>query len=481
MYSHYVNNIYQQPTVTLKPNFYAQTAPQIPSTTAIETNEGLFVIPYYNLGIAMNERKYFQLLLEASHIKVLGLGYKIRKSTMLTENIASRASTAFLENTFENSPCLMIYEDTGHLFDESVGYKGGATATVAAVRGFDGTHNLDTFTFNLNNLPATTERCGAVWPDTQAAGSLLNVSMFTGADPNTTAVQIGNGIPLSMEDEIPSSLMTENEKKSYMWVNPNPQWHSNTNHISGWANRDPRHYWPTTRDEALRQAYRGSLYPLNTDNAIRGGPKAVAADMATDLTAPDVTCEQGAYSDRPPIHYLKVQPLLGPNGPMTIVVNVWIEYMIDLEIKCEGLLNPYGMRFPTANIGGFVHSTNQAEARKFNIWDVRQTTGGSEHFLTIPAYGADGDGGGGGFDGGSFGARRVRTGQDGSMSHSMSFQGGSSNGSGLSSANKRHRTDERPDPYPGRQGPPTTSDPDADRLGPPPPQAEAQPTSEAQA
>lgn len=364
-YSHYVTNTGQVPTITSRANFFGGT-----TNTAIQFDEGLFVIPYYNLGIAMNPREYNQLRAQGNQIRILEMGYEISNMTVLQENIVARTASTNIENVFQNRPALVIYEDDKHTFDEVVGYQTGTTAGTAFCRVFNEQTPIPTFTNDLNRFTALTADCTSPWPTTQASGTLKRSSFFV---PAPTANAVSTSYPLVLEDVIPSKLLYEGKTHKHTWKNPRPVWHAIRTHGASNGSSGTANIWlPPSRGGALRTAYQGQSLTYMSDNSFIG---TTVAQHPGGVAGAD-----HVIISNPPIHYVKGMPIMGPDGILTIVYNLWIDYHITVEVTQEGEVPILGWTFGTTTTA----PTNASVATPWCLGDIRHTFGENLAVTTLP-------------------------------------------------------------------------------------------------
>lgn len=224
---------------------------------------------------------------------------------------------------------------------------------------------IPTFTSKLNALTDIGDM-GTPWPAKQSEGKMLTCAFY---ESNSATTHIHAIIPFAVEDVLPSMALSEGDTWEHIWVNPNPEWHSASDHPGGWLNRQPGNGWYTNRANALRASYLGNLQPRNCDNAmITQGGNPTTGNRLQPMTQSFAN----GYMNNPPIHYLKVQPLQGPEGILTIVANVWIDYHMKIEIINKG--NHPQLGFHVGN--NFTPDNNEA-IRNMSTYDARQCTGGA--------------------------------------------------------------------------------------------------------
>lgn len=335
-FEHYITNANAVPAVTtvtnLVPGIYA----------GLENHEGLYNVPYHNLGIAFTISQFYRTMQVNDAIKINKMGFTIKKVTVLQENLTTRNATTFLENTFNSRVSCFMYVDGQHRFDNLVGQP-GLTDSVSPGQFNPALANPQAAypsfaavcpTPIANGPTMFANACTApCWASSQFAGSLQNCSIYY--------QNLGDGSPWTMHNVIPAHEFGEPMKghKSFTWTNPQPTWER----ITGYGYRISRNddfSRPTdtsngipmfsSRERALSMVYRGTILRQTTDDSI-----AITANRnepvygADEFGANAVTDE--SYS--PPYVYLKVEPIEGPTGPITIVVRLIIEYFLEVEVR----------------------------------------------------------------------------------------------------------------------------------------------------
>lgn len=389
-YQHYINNTNSAPNFTARTLFNVGTTPT--PLPGIEWNEGLFPIPYYNLGAALDPGKYSREFANVGRVKLLSLGYTIKKISVMQETLTTRGSTTVVENTFEGKPFFMRFRDRQHLFDQCVGYAGATTAVQAGCMAYtESSQNaqgiayagvMPTFT-NVNQLypgNASSSNMVVQWPASQAQGNMKQASFYVRV-PNTnsegTAVAPGGDglVPgdggtgvspvapascyLSILDYIDCDVLSEQDEISFTWHNRLPAWRNTTRQdqltfgslalqtgqLGTIANG-----WPANRVAALSEPYRLSLANEVED---WGEGTLVSSQGSLYLDNPNIPpSDANNFSDvRPEVHYLKMNPVYGPVGQITLVGYLVIEYHMTLELEDAAYTFPLQNMF-TYNVTG---------------------------------------------------------------------------------------------------------------------------------
>lgn len=381
----YINNENGVPAVRTVTNL-------VPGNYAgLENHENLYVVPYHNRGIAIWPAQFYRLVQTNDAIQVLEMGFEIKKVTILQENLTTRASTAILENTFQSRPSIYMYVDDEHIFDNAVGepeltsyltdnaFNPAMGDPISPYPSFSAVYPTRV-TSNANMFDdAATAPC---WASTQQAGSLINCSMYYQNQ--------GDDTPWTMHDALPAHEFGEpvGPGKRFVWKNPKPEWEriqgysyrinkeTEFSRITDTSNGNP--LWGS-RDRALSMVYRGTTLPETTDDAVQ-----VTADREIPERSSDQYGSQGPMSTSysPPYVYLKVEPLNGPNSPMTIVVRLMMEYFIKVRVK-QDTTTPMWIQPTPANTGNnntiiIQHNLTFANPRKHvglgsqTEWDASQ-------------------------------------------------------------------------------------------------------------
>lgn len=351
-FEHYITNANGVPAVTTVTNM-------VPGIYAgLENHEGLYVVPYHNVGIAFTINQFYRTMQVNDKIKINKMGFTIKKVTVLQENLTTRASTAILENTFNSRVSCFMYVDSDHVFDNLVGQP-GLTDSVSPGQFNPALANPQAAYPSfaavcptpLSNGPtmfanAATAPC---WAATQFAGSLQNCSIYY--------QNLGDGSPWTMHNVIPAHEFGEpiQGHKSFTWINPEPTWeriqgygyrisrNDDFSRITDTSNGIPMY---ASRERALSMVYRGTILRQTTDDSITiGAVRNEPVYTSDEYGANSVTAD----SYNPPYVYLKVEPIEGPTGPMTIVVRLIIEYFIEVEV-CQDSTTPAWVQTTPVNL-----------------------------------------------------------------------------------------------------------------------------------
>lgn len=340
-FEHYITNANGIPAVTTVTNL-------VPGVYAgLENHEGLYVIPYHNVGIAFTINQFYRTMQVNDKIKINKMGFNIKKVTILQENLTTRAQTAILENTYNSRVSCFMYVDDEHIFN-LVGQP-GLTDSISAGQFNPALGNPQAAYPSfaavcptpLTNGPTMFQNAATApcWASTQFAGSLQNCSIYY--------QNLGDGSPWTMHNVIPALEFGEPDspRKSFTWENPDPTWER----ITGYGYRISRNddfSRPTdtsngiplygSRERALSMVYRGTILRQTTDDSI-----AITTNRNEPVYSSD---EYGAQSTTskswsPPNVFLKVEPIEGPTGPITIVVRLIIQYFIEVEV-CQDSTTP---------------------------------------------------------------------------------------------------------------------------------------------
>lgn len=351
----------------------------IGTTPAREFTEGASSIPYQNLGIAMTAAQYAFFTAGCNRVKVHGMGYDIKKITVLQENITTRAQASVLENTFQSRPSVLLFSDKAHQWDEVVGIAG---LTAAGARTGSNSSNprlmtaligLPTFTANFNNDSAA-GTCSFMYPGSLVDGGLPEVSFYM----LNGQVELGSQ-RMYLEDSINPRVLGEGMKHSFEWINPKPQWHKSgsypyngtiTTNGTTQANKGSG-YWPSSRATALNTYYKGSLFDQTSDNAYDSTQATTTAGRRAGL---DTKGNHDWAADLvPPYQYIKMPPVWGPTSKMNFTTELWIEYWIDLEWDSRGILNMSQNLWPAnASMANNVFSSTTG------MMDLRSTFGAAQ-------------------------------------------------------------------------------------------------------
>nr|WAQ80632.1 MAG: hypothetical protein [Parvoviridae sp.] len=347
-YIHYISNDGAQPAHA-PINWHNGTADDV----CDQSMEGLVAIPYDNVGVAIPPSSYATMLTDIGRVQVLSLGYTCKRITTLQENLVSRASSTIMENVFESKPYLMRYIDYEHMLDNYVGrtvYPSAEQNGVLMAQQQHASSNRVTpyrpsFAYGNNAFLDP-------YPNTQVDGSLDKTAWYIQQcnyppplDPLVPhpLVRPGGFIALDLFD---TDIITENDTFGHTWHNPSPQWHSTcTQPMTYRLVTDPTpptgaireswiHAFPSTRVEALTHAYRATLQDDNQDvntDQIESLYSAQPGIASTDNDNPPFnTCSSDF---RPPVNYLKMPPIKGPTGDLSLVAQLIVEYTCTLKFE----------------------------------------------------------------------------------------------------------------------------------------------------
>lgn len=340
-YSQYIDSSSNEGESTERLLFFGPTT----GTPVREFSDGSSSIPYQNLGIAMTPTQYALFTAHCNQVKVHGLGYEIKKITILQENLTTRAQGTILENTFQSRPSVLVFPDRTHMLDEVVGVKGltaagsGTGSNTGNPRLMRSLLGLPTLATAMNN-DASIGTLSFIYPGSQADGGMPEVSWYmTNGEANLRDAR------WYLDDIINPVVLGEGEKHRFEWKNPNPQWHkSGIQPWKGMCNSNaatpspftPGGYWPSSRESALGFYYKGSSFDQVADNAYDS--TGTNATQARRAGLPTKGQDHWTGDTVPPYHYIKLPPLFGPTSKMNFTVELWIEYFIDLEWRTTGLL-----------------------------------------------------------------------------------------------------------------------------------------------
>lgn len=351
----------------------------IGTTPAREFRDGSSSIPYQNLGIAMTAAQYNMFTAGCNMVKVHSLGYEIKKITVLQENLAPRAGSTVIENTFQSRPSVLLFPDTKHMWDEVVGISGltamGARTgrNTSQPRLMTATLGLPTLATAVNN-DATTGTWSFTYGGSQTDGGLPEVSWYMVNGQTELSSQ-----RMYLDDTINPVVLGEGKKHSFKWINPAPQWHKSGSYpyngtivTNGTAQANKAAgYWPSTRADALGTYYKGSLFDQTADNAYDSTQATVTAGRRAGLDTKGSHTWMGDHV--PPYNYIKLPPLWGPEGKMNFTVELWIEFTADLEWHSAGILAFSNNLWP-----GNASVTNTSFSATTGMMDLRNTFGASQ-------------------------------------------------------------------------------------------------------
>lgn len=140
-YEHYISNNmdaygYIEDTITGPPN----------STNAFMIDEGWHLIPYWNPAISMTGIEWNTITAVAGAVKILHLGFKIKKSMIMRNEVTHSGSTTQIQSSFASQPYIEVFRDRLHKYDDFVCPRPATSATIPKPTG-----GYPTFFVNCNN------------------------------------------------------------------------------------------------------------------------------------------------------------------------------------------------------------------------------------------------------------------------------------------------------------------------------------------
>lgn len=268
-------------------NNNASTTPLFEQTGGFDTySQGWAHIDYTRLASSMTVADRDTLRISAAKYRVKEQGFRIKKCNLIQQTVVTNTLTTNITNSFVQVPTIMVFKDTHHDLYEA--------------------------TYDVDTVMATTS--DPIWAQTTKKSN-TDMTMpfaptFTNGELIYTKISLPNTAPTN--DQTSNfdilwggdiSLLGTGEQYGYTWNNDKKVWFT-PNMLATTAA-------PGTRNEFVDTM---SLI----DNTVQ-----MYNEASTNLPDEDVS---------PPLmHLLRVPPLRDTLGPISIGVELWIEYFCIIE------------------------------------------------------------------------------------------------------------------------------------------------------
>ena len=420
-YCHYISNVGSTPSqVPLQVKAYAKAIPNSAGQTFCNYYyEGAYVVPYHNCAVSTMPRHWITDFMNADKVRIRSFGFKIKSVTVLQEQIVTRAASTSLENTFQGKPHLQMYVDREHLYDRCIGLTTAAgasqpTAEAAhcmwAMRGAQingATQSVKPWniaasqpTFVEPNVNNVNNYWLEAYPASQGAGELPHVGLYVlESIPGQTATypwaamqpdaRYSQSNRHQFIDVLDCHTFGEGDTPGFMWDNANPDWRNIAREDYSFADKDQGAIrlsttsFPPTRDQAFGFPYRRFWANEVTEKGRNDwtDDHGSAFEYYTRVCGNTHSGSEIFSDNVPPNVFLKVEPLLGPTGPINITAQVYIEYTMTLEFH-EGR---FGLMVDSYQVGpstlGYGRPCNQYGIRSMNaMMDPQRYTMGTMSF-----------------------------------------------------------------------------------------------------
>ena len=383
--------------------------------------EGAYVVPYHNVAVSTMPRHWITDFVNVDKVRIKSLGFKVKNITVLQEQIVTRAASTSLENTFQGKPHLQMFIDGHHSYDRNVGHTpagggpvGMASAEHAHCMWAMGGKKVNGVTaantpWNVNPSQPTFIEPSIIsvnnyflepYPQTQAQGELPHVGLYmlesypgqTTTFPWATMKPNDKYAVLNRHmfvDVFDTKIVSEGDQPGFVWVNPEADWRTICREDYSYPDKDQQvarnstTSFPPTRDSAMSWPYRRFWSNETTEKGRNNYTKDHDAEFDYyNRTIGNTHSSSDIWSDNvPPNVFLKVEPLLGPTGPINITAQVYIEYTMELEFHEAryGMMTDLHLVTPAAQ--GVGRPNNQYGVRGTNtIMDPQTHTIGQNSF-----------------------------------------------------------------------------------------------------
>lgn len=298
---HYItnNNTSSAPTVT----FVNNTTPVVtdsafPNPRYAVYDQGYVNIPYSNPNMTITTTDWDQILISARKMRYVNMGYSIKRISPCQQQVAVQASTTAITNSFTQAPVIMMVFDNDH-----------SLASISTIT----TENPPAQRQTIFRQPGIANVGFAL---SFAGGQLPPIQTLIPINTSYTSIAANFDILIGGDFK----LMSGGEQHSHMWEAGNGRWFTPT--INQTAN--PNSVVNLQAQEILTQLVGG-----------------LEQNLATEVTF--------NMLNPPPMHLLRVPPLFNSGGPITLNIELWIEYTCTIELDSGRYLES---RNPDSASGG---------------------------------------------------------------------------------------------------------------------------------
>lgn len=268
-------------------NNNASTTPIFDATNTFDTySQGWAHVDYTRMEASMTVADRDTLRISAAKYRVKEQGFRIKKCNLIQQTVTTNAIATNITNSFVQVPTIMIFKDTHHdLFE--------ATYPANAV------------------MSATSD---PVWSQTASKSNTNMTVPFAPTFTNGELIYVKTSLPNNAPTGDQTSnfdilwggdieLLGTGEQFSYTWHNDKKVWFS-TSQVA------------TAAAPGTSEAFSDTMFMI--DNTVQ-----MYNEASTNVPDEDVT---------PPLmHLLRVPPLRDTLGPISIGVELWIEYFCSIE------------------------------------------------------------------------------------------------------------------------------------------------------
>lgn len=324
VYEHYISN-------NMSAAGYTETA-VLGIVTRWALDEGWHLIPYWNPGVSMTAQEAATIPIISQAVRVKSLGFTVKHAQMFRTDKQVLGGTTVLSNTFCDNPYAELFKDNRHEFDYLlqplnagqdyvpygvvVPYPNNSMKYNEVTSVNEGT--LARVKWQWNQRPA------AATPDTYET----RLMQQGGEGPWAAISTLNHGARLKLG-------LPDLSQYSYTWKNKNNGWHP--------------HALPQGSIMGTRAKAEDALVPFiwpNSRSVMLTGvtPFAGSTGFTRGILVPNnkyahwqkfdmQSCVESADNNQPVDHYIKLQRLLDPEGPMNLSAKLVIEYHCTLEFQ----------------------------------------------------------------------------------------------------------------------------------------------------
>lgn len=252
-------------------------------------DQGYVNIPFTSTSMAMDATDWDAIQMDCSSFRVKGCGFSIERITCSQQTVSSNSSTTQITNQFTQAPVIMMIKDLNH-----------ELATMGTVQDTSGTPS------DLYNVIAAPGNSNKSFPHSFSAGALPKVKWLQPCSAGTTNFNPEVSFDILKGGDI--KLLSTSDTYSYHWENPDHhRWQMPM--LAG--NGD------SLNDETVR----------HTDYYLPAGSESITALIQQNLA----TNVNRNLLEIPCNHFLRVPPLYTQVDAVTVSMELWIKYHMEIE------------------------------------------------------------------------------------------------------------------------------------------------------
>lgn len=291
-------------------NNNASTVP-VYDATNLSWKQGWAWIPYTDPNISMTPQDLTELYTSAKCYRIKEMGFTIKRISCVQQQAKVGAGTTDVTNSFVSAPVVMLFKDTNHeiyhgTYDESASITIGTTSPIVLQE------------------PTTNNGYQTPFAATLADGS-LRLTQYT----LRAGFATGAGYPTANTFDL-------------MWGGDIDLLQTGANYSHTWKNDHERWFSPNRPTGAMNPGDEAEF--LTTMGAIPS-PYQTVMSIANGIPDLDIT--------PPMMHLIRCPPVLDSLGPITVVVELWVEYHCTIEYMpgryMQNRTANAGAQFNTAN------------------------------------------------------------------------------------------------------------------------------------